>query len=54
MYEYYVMTVKVSTGADKFLVVCDSDKHGLVVYDKWDDLKGALDTAEYLNRNEGR
>jgi hypothetical protein len=50
MYEYYVMTVKVATGADKFLVVYDSDEHGLVVYDKWDELKPALALAESLNR----
>jgi hypothetical protein len=50
MREYYVMTVKVATGADKFLVVFDHDEHGLMIYDMWDNLKGALAAAESLNR----
>jgi hypothetical protein len=50
MREYYVMTVKVASGADKFLVVFDHDEHGLMIYDRWDNLKGALAAAESLNR----
>jgi hypothetical protein len=50
MREYYVMTVKVASGADKFLVVCEMPNIGLVIYDKWDHLKGALAAAESLNK----
>ncbi len=56
--EYYVLTVKVATGADKHLVVrLDGDKSGtfgtLVVSDQWDELTGALAMCEYLNREAG-
>jgi hypothetical protein len=50
MREYYVMTVKVASGADKFLVVYEPPGHGLVIYDKWDELKPALALAEHLNK----
>jgi hypothetical protein len=52
MREYYVMTVKQSTGADKYLVICEVRNMGLVIYDKWDTLKGALNAAEILNRGD--
>jgi hypothetical protein len=52
MREYYVMTVKVASGADKFLVVCEMENYGLVIYDKWDTLKGALNAADVLNRGD--
>ncbi len=52
--EYYVLMVKVATGANKYLVVFQDDTTGaLVVYDKWDDEVGALAMAEYLNRGKG-
>jgi hypothetical protein len=52
MREYYVMTVQVATGADKFLVVFEMPNSGLVVWDKWDNLKGALAQVELLNKEE--
>ena len=47
--EHYVLEVKVATGATKYLVLKETEV-GLVIYDKWDDEKGALAMAEYLNR----
>ena len=47
---YYVMTVKLATGADKYLVMREQPEGWLVVYDKWDELTGALAMCEYLNK----
>ena len=47
--EYYVLTVKLSTGANKYLVVRHDDSGVLVIYDKWDELTGALSQVEYKN-----
>lgn len=50
MYEYYVLTVKKATGANKYLVVAHAHDGRLVVYDKYDDLTAALLKVESLNK----
>ncbi len=48
--EYYVIQVKVATGATKYLVVFEHETAGLIIYDKYDDEAGALAEADSLNR----
>ena len=48
--EYYVIQVKVATGATKYLVVFEHETADLVVYDKCSDEGHALALADSLNR----
>jgi hypothetical protein len=47
--EYYMIEATLSTGATKYLILRDMPSIGLVIYDKWDDKKGAMAHLAQLN-----